>query len=60
MYAEWQAALEEAAEDPHTSITAITGAGDFYCSGNDLSNFTKIPEGGPEQLARESAVILEK
>jgi len=59
MYAEWQAALEEAAADPNTVVTAITGAGDFYCSGNDLSNFTNIPEGGPEQLARDSAVILE-
>uniref|UniRef100_A0A8C9XE07 Enoyl-CoA delta isomerase 2 n=1 Tax=Sander lucioperca TaxID=283035 RepID=A0A8C9XE07_SANLU len=29
------------------------GAGDFYCSGNDLSNFTKIPEGGVDEMAKQ-------
>ncbi|TMS01551.1 Enoyl-CoA delta isomerase 2, mitochondrial, partial [Larimichthys crocea] len=36
------------------------GAGDFYCSGNDLTNFTKIPEGGVEQMARRGGDLLRK
>ncbi len=34
--------LKEAAEDPDISLVAITGAGNFFCSGNDLTNFTTI------------------
>ena len=34
------------------------GAGDFYCSGNDLTNFTKIPEGGVEEMARKGGDLL--
>jgi enoyl-CoA hydratase/carnithine racemase len=30
--------LKEAAADDRVVITALTGAGDFYSSGNDLSN----------------------
>jgi len=58
MYREWTSLLEEAGKDPKTSITVITGAGDFFCSGNDLANFTNIPEGGPKQLAAESKLVL--
>uniref|UniRef100_A0A3B3YHX8 Enoyl-CoA delta isomerase 2 n=1 Tax=Poecilia mexicana TaxID=48701 RepID=A0A3B3YHX8_9TELE len=36
------------------------GAGDFYCSGNDLSTFTKIPEGGVQEMARQGAELLRK
>lgn len=35
-----------------------SGAGDFYCSGNDLSNFTKIPEGGVEEMAKAGGDLL--
>lgn len=34
------------------------GAGDFYCSGNDLTNFTRIPEGGVEEMARKGGELL--
>uniref|UniRef100_A0A8C8FNJ7 ACB domain-containing protein n=1 Tax=Oncorhynchus tshawytscha TaxID=74940 RepID=A0A8C8FNJ7_ONCTS len=44
MYNEVIKALEQAGKDDSV-ITVITGSGDFYCSGNDLTNFTKIPEG---------------
>lgn len=57
MYSEIIAALERAAKDDSV-ITVMTGAGDFYCSGNDLSNFTKIPEGGVEEMAKRSAELL--
>ncbi|CAL4060830.1 unnamed protein product [Meganyctiphanes norvegica] len=60
MYLEWIAALEEATADPGTVIVAITGAGDYYCSGNDLSNFMNIPEGGIQQKAVDSGVLLYK
>ncbi|KAG7267219.1 hypothetical protein CRUP_004560 [Coryphaenoides rupestris] len=47
MYDEITAALDNAAKDSSV-LTVITGAGDFYCSGNDLNNFAKIP---PSQIA---------
>ncbi|KAM7390006.1 hypothetical protein PAMA_008261 [Pampus argenteus] len=59
MYVEIIAALEQAAKDA-SIITVFTGAGDFYCSGNDLTNFTKIPEGGVEQMAKEGGELLRK
>ncbi|XP_027132369.1 enoyl-CoA delta isomerase 2, mitochondrial isoform X2 [Larimichthys crocea] len=59
MYNEIIAALEQAAKD-NSVITVFTGAGDFYCSGNDLTNFTKIPEGGVEQMARRGGDLLRK
>ncbi|XP_077364479.1 enoyl-CoA delta isomerase 2-like isoform X1 [Festucalex cinctus] len=59
MYEEIIEALQQAAQD-HSVITVFTGAGDFYCSGNDLSNFTKIPEGGVEQMAKAGGELLRK
>ncbi|KAJ8375097.1 hypothetical protein SKAU_G00056770 [Synaphobranchus kaupii] len=57
MYNEIIKALELAGNDDSV-ITVLTGSGDFYCSGNDLNNFTKIPEGGIEKLARDSGELL--
>lgn len=59
MYNEIIAALEQAAND-NSVITVFTGAGDFYCSGNDLTNFTKIPEGGVEEMAKRGGDLLRK
>ncbi|XP_077480545.1 enoyl-CoA delta isomerase 2 isoform X2 [Stigmatopora argus] len=59
MYEEIIEALGQAARDPSV-ITVFTGAGDYYCSGNDLSNFTKIPEGGVEQMAKDGGELLRK
>lgn len=39
MFAHVVDALDEAAKDPDTIITAITGAGNVFCAGNDRSNF---------------------
>ncbi|XP_071340387.1 enoyl-CoA delta isomerase 2 isoform X1 [Trachinotus anak] len=58
MYSEVIAALEQAAKDPSV-ITVITGAGDFYCSGNDLTNF-QLKEGGVEEMARRGGDLLRK
>ncbi|KAJ3611470.1 hypothetical protein NHX12_021485 [Muraenolepis orangiensis] len=57
MYTELVSALDRAGKDSSV-LTVITGAGDFYCSGNDLSNFTKIPEGGIDALAKKSGELL--
>ncbi|KAI3355570.1 hypothetical protein L3Q82_018401 [Scortum barcoo] len=59
MYSELIAALEQAAKDSSV-ITVFTGAGDFYCSGNDLTNFTKIPEGGVDEMAKRGGDLLRK
>ena len=56
-YDEVVAALKEAADDPATVVTVTTGAGDFYSSGNDLSNFTSI-QGDIKEIAKESGVLL--
>ncbi|XP_049912465.1 enoyl-CoA delta isomerase 2, mitochondrial [Epinephelus moara] len=59
MYNEIIAALQQAAKDDSV-ITVFTGTGDFYCSGNDLSNFTNIPAGGVEAMAKQSGELLRK
>ncbi|KAG7159071.1 Enoyl-CoA delta isomerase 2-like 3 [Homarus americanus] len=57
---EWIEALKEAGEDPNTVITAITGSGDYYCSGNDLSNFTNIDPSNMHQYSQESGKLLNR
>ena len=58
MYAEVQQALEEAGADDSVVLTILTGAGEYYCSGNDLSNFMNIPPEGPEKLAAQAKGVL--
>ncbi|XP_045127436.1 enoyl-CoA delta isomerase 2-like isoform X1 [Portunus trituberculatus] len=60
MYEEWILSLKEAAEDPNTVVTAITGAGNYYCSGNDLSNFTNINPENMHEISKESGVLLNR
>lgn len=60
MYDEWVAALKEAAEDKSVVVTVVTGAGDFYCSGNDLGNFMNIPPDGIKAMAEKGGEILER
>ncbi|XP_077952555.1 enoyl-CoA delta isomerase 2 isoform X2 [Gasterosteus aculeatus] len=59
MYNDIIEALNQAAKDDSV-LTVFTGAGDFYCSGNDLSNFTNIPEGGVQEQARRGGELLRK
>ncbi|XP_030624597.1 enoyl-CoA delta isomerase 2 isoform X1 [Chanos chanos] len=59
MYNELIEALELAGKDDSV-ITVITGNGDYYCSGNDLNNFTKIPEGGIEKMAKDAGELLRR
>ena len=58
MYQEWQRALSEAGEDQSVVVVMVTGAGDFYCSGNDLSNFANIPPEGVQDMAAKAKGIL--
>ncbi|XP_064640687.1 enoyl-CoA delta isomerase 2-like [Lineus longissimus] len=48
MYDEWSGALEEASQDESVHLVVITGAGDYFCSGNDLANFANV---GPSEIA---------
>ncbi|XP_045440187.1 enoyl-CoA delta isomerase 2 isoform X2 [Pipistrellus kuhlii] len=57
MYQEIMLALKAASKDDST-ITVVTGNGDYYSSGNDLANFTDIPPGGVEEKAKQSAIML--
>ena len=57
MYQEIMRALEAASKDDST-VTVLTGNGDYYSSGNDLTNFTDIPPDGVEAKAKDSAILL--
>ncbi|NXJ75028.1 ECI2 isomerase, partial [Trogon melanurus] len=59
MYREIIKALEEAGKDDST-IAVITGNGDYYSSGNDLSNFTNVQPGGMEKMAEDGAILLKE
>ncbi|NXM15320.1 ECI2 isomerase, partial [Ploceus nigricollis] len=59
MYREIIKALEEAGKNDST-IAVITGNGDYYSSGNDLSNFTNVQPGDMEKMAKDGAVLLKE
>lgn len=61
MYKGIISALEASNKDKSTSVTVITGAGDFFCSGNDLSNFAKAASASKaevKEMAETAAAIL--
>jgi enoyl-CoA hydratase/carnithine racemase len=53
MYRGVTLALQEAAHDASTHITALTGTGDYYSSGNDLSSMTGMTAGEEDGIAAE-------
>ena len=57
MYREIITALQQAGQDDSV-VTLITGAGQYFCSGNDLNNFLNIPPEGPEKLAADGRELL--
>ncbi|KAB5587180.1 hypothetical protein PHYPO_G00009950 [Pangasianodon hypophthalmus] len=57
MYREIVEALDLAGKDD-SIITVMTGSGDYYCSGNDLNNFSKTLERGVEKTAEELKELL--
>ncbi|MFH4982712.1 hypothetical protein AB6A40_009421 [Gnathostoma spinigerum] len=61
MYEGLIAALNYASKDRTTSVTVFSASGRYFCSGNDLSNFTRLK--GPDaipRMAKEGADILER
>ncbi|CAO2595755.1 Enoyl-CoA delta isomerase 2 [Lemmus lemmus] len=56
MYQEIILALKNASRD-NSTITVFKGAGDYYCSGNDLSNLIKAA-GEIQELAIKCAIAL--
>ena len=59
MYTAIGETLNAAAENPSVKVAVLTGTGKWYCSGNDLSNFTKnMPAGGPQEMASNGQRVL--
>ena len=59
MYAAISDVLNEVAVDDSIKVLLLTGEGEFYSSGNDLSNFTNIPPEGPKALALDGRKRLQ-
>ncbi|XP_040839971.1 enoyl-CoA delta isomerase 2 [Ochotona curzoniae] len=59
MYNEIMLALDAASKDD-TVITVLTGNGDYFSSGNDLTNATEMPPGGLEEKANNNSNLLRK
>lgn len=60
MYKDFTQALNTASSDNTVKAALITGAGKYYSSGNDITNFTKAlgPDTTPQQVAAESRALL--
>ena len=58
MYVSFVQILKETADDPATSVLAVTGTGNFFSSGNDLTNFTSFSGPSVEDGARNGKTIL--
>lgn len=59
MMAEITNALKRAEKDENVVICMLTGAGDFYCSGNDLTNFQNPVGGSLEEGLKFGSELLE-
>ena len=60
MYKELGELLGRASKDESVKFAVLRGTGNYYSSGNDLGNFTDIPPEGPEKMAKEGGIVLEK
>lgn len=58
MYHDMVAHLQAADADPAVRVVVLTGAGSFFCSGNDLSNFAAAASAGPAKIAAEGETTL--
>ena len=62
-YQEIGEALAEADANDEVTVAAMTGAGQYYCAGNDLSGFQKLAaefNGDLQKGAQQGGIILEK
>ena len=55
MYKELIAALHAIGAHPHSNALVLTGAGDYYSAGNDLSNFARLEH--PKTMAAGAKVV---
>jgi peroxisomal 3,2-trans-enoyl-CoA isomerase len=55
MYTELSQALDAASSDPDVKVALLSGRGDYYSSGNDLSNFSQLMH--PLEMARRSKAL---
>ncbi|XP_045192757.2 enoyl-CoA delta isomerase 2-like isoform X2 [Mercenaria mercenaria] len=60
MYEELILALKEAGADSSVVIATVTGAGDYFCSGNDLGNFMNIPQDRMASMAAKFGDLLQR
>lgn len=61
MYREIIVALAEADNNPKIKAICITGAGEYYCAGNDLTSFSsKEAMENMKKSAQEGGVLLEE
>lgn len=56
MYRELEKAIRSASANKEVSVIMLTGSGDYYSSGNDLSNFSEMKH--PLTIAKEAREIL--
>jgi peroxisomal 3,2-trans-enoyl-CoA isomerase len=53
-------ALEEASANKDVKFVVFSGAGQYYCSGNDLSNFEKAASVGKEKMADQARELFQR
>lgn len=58
MYTEIISALKEAEINPEIKFCVFTGAGDYFSSGNDLSNYLKETK-EPEKMVKQGCKMVE-
>lgn len=62
LYIDFLNVLKDASKNENVRVLILTGAGDYYSSGNDLSNFMTVDMGDTEkvqQLMQDSKRMLE-
>lgn len=59
MYDEIPEALKAGASDDNVVVTVITGAGSFYCSGNDLEGYLSWGGSDTHKVIQEAAKNLQ-
>ncbi|XP_066991590.2 enoyl-CoA delta isomerase 2 isoform X1 [Anabrus simplex] len=59
MYLEIKDALEESIKDESVVITALTGTGEYYSSGNDISSFAEFAQKDIDVVIQETSMNLQ-
>ncbi len=58
MFSTLSNALVDANVDTSTKFVVLTGTGDYFSSGNDLSNFTNTGGKGPDEMIEIAGSLL--